>query len=54
MRFGWGYGGQMVYVVPDLGLTVVMTSETDTTRDTGHIAALHGLLVSVVAAAEKG
>ncbi|RYG07315.1 MAG: class C beta-lactamase-related serine hydrolase [Caulobacteraceae bacterium] len=27
VRFAWGYGGQMVFVVPDLRLTVVMTSD---------------------------
>ena len=27
MVFAWGYGGQMVYVLPRLGPTVVMTSD---------------------------
>ncbi|HEX8413884.1 MAG TPA: serine hydrolase, partial [Sphingomicrobium sp.] len=44
IRFAWGYGGQMVYVVPDLRLTVVMTSDSSGARDNGHIAALHALL----------
>jgi CubicO group peptidase (beta-lactamase class C family) len=27
VNFAWGYGGQFVFVVPDLDLTVVMTSD---------------------------
>ena len=44
VRFAWGYGGPMVYVVPDLALTVVMTSDSGAARDEGHIAGLHALL----------
>jgi CubicO group peptidase (beta-lactamase class C family) len=55
VRFAWGYGGQMVYVVPDLALTVVMTSDPNGARDNGHIAALHALLADgIVPAAEAG
>lgn len=56
VRFAWGYGGQMVFVVPDLRLTVVMTSdpEPQETRD-GHVDALHGLLDrGFIPAAETG
>jgi CubicO group peptidase (beta-lactamase class C family) len=43
--FGWGYGGQMLYVVPSLALTVVMTSDADhpSGRD-GYVRVLHRLL----------
>lgn len=55
VRFAWGYGGQMVYVVPDLQLTIVMTSDPNGTRDTGHIDALHRLVADLlVPAAERG
>lgn len=55
VRFAWGYGGQMIYVVPDLGLTVVMTSDANGARDTAHIGALHSLLAEgIVPAAEAG
>lgn len=55
VRFAWGYGGQMVYVVPDLRLTVVMTSDAGGARDAGHIDALHRLMADgIVPAAERG
>jgi CubicO group peptidase (beta-lactamase class C family) len=47
--FGWGFGGQMLYVAPTLGLTVVITS--DTTRqsvDGDYVCALHRLLADRV------
>jgi CubicO group peptidase (beta-lactamase class C family) len=55
LRFAWGYGGQMLFVVPDLKLTVVMTSDPGGARDNGHIAALHALLDDgIVPAAKRG
>ena len=53
--FAWGYGGQMVYVVPSLALTVVMTSDPAARGATGHVQALHALFDQhVIAAAETG
>ncbi|MBU2339955.1 MAG: beta-lactamase family protein [Alphaproteobacteria bacterium] len=55
MRYAWGYGGQMVYVIPDLALTVVMTSETSVPRGSGYIDELHSIVTKgIVPAAEKG
>ncbi|WP_206433260.1 hypothetical protein [Sphingomonas sp. S-NIH.Pt15_0812] len=55
LRFACGYGGQMLFIVPDLKPTVVMTSDPSGARDNGHIAALHALLDDgIVPAAERG
>lgn len=51
--YAWGFGGQMLYVVPDLGLTVVMTSNPAAPSNDGYVQDLHGLLADgIVAAAE--
>jgi CubicO group peptidase (beta-lactamase class C family) len=45
VRFAWGYGGQMLFIVPDLALTVVMISDpAPHPRADGHIPELHRLL----------
>ncbi|TKT80366.1 serine hydrolase [Aquamicrobium sp. LC103] len=53
VRYGWGYGGQMLYIVPDLGLTIVMTSaEEAPSARTGYRDALHGLTERIIRASE--
>ncbi|HEX2092672.1 MAG TPA: serine hydrolase [Longimicrobiaceae bacterium] len=42
--FAWGYGGQYIFVVPDLRLVAVFTSVADAPREGGHLPALHALL----------
>ncbi|MDF1505671.1 serine hydrolase [Roseisolibacter sp. H3M3-2] len=52
VHFAWGYGGQFVFVVPDLSLVVVATSDPDALeRDRTHLDAVHGLLDRIVVAA---
>jgi CubicO group peptidase (beta-lactamase class C family) len=50
----WGYGGQMIHVVPELALTVVMTSDPDSPSGrSGYARSLHALVAEgFVAAAE--
>ncbi len=51
VHFAWGYGGQFIFVVPDLSLVVVATSDPDAPeRDRSHLDAVHGLLDRIVAA----
>ena len=56
VHFAWGYGGQMLFVVPDLRLTVVMISDpTPRPRAESHLPALHMLLdQGIIPAAERG
>jgi hypothetical protein len=51
----WGYGGQFIFVVPDLELTVVTTSHPDAEREGDHLRAVRQLLRDgIVPAAEVG
>ena len=55
VAYARGYGGQMLYIVPDLGLTVVMTSEEDNpSARNGHRDDLHALLAEIIGAVEAG
>jgi CubicO group peptidase (beta-lactamase class C family) len=49
VAYARGYGGQMLHVVPELGLTVVMTSDpTRPARSRGHVGALNALLAETI------
>jgi CubicO group peptidase (beta-lactamase class C family) len=52
--FAWGYGGQYIFIVPDLELTMVTTSDPVLPREGDHNRAVHRLLDRVVMAAENG
>lgn len=53
--FAWGYGGQFIFVVPDLALTVVTTSRAAAARSGDHLQAIYELLEDeLVPAAERG
>ena len=54
VRFAWGYGGQYIFVVPELQLVVVMTSDSDTRREGGHTWTLHRILEEEIIPAVLG
>ena len=55
VTYARGYGGQMIYVVPSLDMTVVMTSDPNAPGRGGHVDALNGLLADhIIPAAEAG
>lgn len=53
VHFAWGYGGQMLYIVPELGLTVTMTSdEGGPSARSGYRDDLHALLAKIINTAQ--
>jgi len=42
--FAWGYGGQYIFVVPELGLVAVFISESEGPRAPGHLPGIHRIL----------
>lgn len=55
IKYARGYGGQMIYLVPELNLTVVATSDPSGERDNVHQRGLNGLLTDgIIPAAEIG
>lgn len=50
--YAWGYGGQMIYVVPDLRLTVVISSDPGAPSGrSGYVRELHDLVGEYIVAA---
>jgi CubicO group peptidase (beta-lactamase class C family) len=56
VAYARGYGGQMIFVVPSLGLTVAITSDPNRpARSDGHVGDLQRLLAqTILPAAESG
>src|SRR5690606_35661843 len=53
VAYAWGYGGQMLYIVPDAALTMVITSDpANPSEDTGYRERLNTLLADTIEAAD--
>lgn len=52
--YGWGYGGQMIYVIPDLALTVAITSDdSQPSGRGGYVQELHRLVAETIVPAAQ-
>ena len=52
--YAWGHGGQFIFVVPDLELTVVTTSDPSGPRDFEHLGGIYkGVLERMIALFER-
>lgn len=55
MFYAWGYGGQFIFVIPDLELTVVSTADVNVSRGGSHLRTVRQILADfIVPAAEAG
>ena len=54
MFYAWGYGGQFIFVVPDLALTVAVTSDPHAPRGSRHLQAIHRMLDEWIVPAARG
>jgi CubicO group peptidase (beta-lactamase class C family) len=52
-HFAWGYGGQYVYVIPELDMVVVCTSSLQGERRRGHNRRIHSLLAEYIIPAAR-
>jgi CubicO group peptidase (beta-lactamase class C family) len=48
LYYAWGYGGQFVFIVPELALTVVTTSNPNGPRDFEHLGEIYDLLQACI------
>ena len=53
--YAWGYGGQFIFVIPDLDLVVVTTSRSDVSRERrDHLGAIYDLVEFQIVPVIKG
>jgi len=54
VRLAWGYGGQFIFVVPSLDLTIVVTSDPNPDRRGGdHLDAIYDLVAQFIIPAAR-